>query len=199
MKKYQVTWGWQPPQYDRPKGNFRLFFYTEEVEREVTHKDFETGEETTETIHEWLCDVVEYEGQEAAEILRLIKEDKNSVECKRWLLKAKIEAYDKSSHVNDFTISGIHLWLDSTMRGKVKENLETCQQLGEEYTTLRFEGMAFPVTVQMGWQMYYAVLAYARDSWNVTEAHLARADKLETAEEFDAYNYTAGYPAKLGF
>jgi hypothetical protein len=199
MKKYQVTWGWQPPQYDRPKGNFRLFFYTEEVEREVTHKDFETGEETTEIIHEWLCDVVEYEGSEAAEILRLIKEDKNSVECKRWLLKAKIEAYDKSRHVNDFTISGIHLWLDSTMRGKVKENLETCQQLGEEYTTLRFEGMAFPVTVQMGWQMYYAVLAYARDSWNVTEAHLASADKLETAEEFDSYDYTAGYPAKLGF
>lgn len=81
MKKYQVTWGWQPPQYDRPKGNLRLFFHTKEVEREVTHKDFETGEETTETIHEWLCDVVEYEGQEAAEIIRLIKENKNSIEC----------------------------------------------------------------------------------------------------------------------
>lgn len=199
MKKYQVTWGWQPPQYDRPKGNFRLFFHTEEVEREVTHKDFETGEETTETIHEWLCDVVEYEGQEAAEILRLIKEDKNSVECKRWLLKAKIEAYDKSRHVNDFTINGVHLWLDSTMRGKVKENLETCQQLGEEYTTLRFEGKAFPTTVQMGWQMYYAVLAYARDSWNVTEYHLAKADELATGEEMDAYNFTANYPPKLAF
>ena len=199
MKKYQVTWGWQPPQYDRPKGNFRLFFHTEEVEREVTRKDFETGEETTETIHEWLCDVVEYEGQEAAEILRLIKEDKNSAECKRWLLKAKIEAYDKSRHVEDFTLGGVHLWLNHDMRGKVKENLETCQQLGEEYTTLRFEGMSFPVTVQMGWQMYYAVLAYARDSWNVTEYHLAKADEMYTGEEFDAYDFTANYPPKLAF
>lgn len=199
MKKYQVTWGWQPPQYDRPKGNFRLFFHTEEVEREVTHKDFETGEETTETIHEWLCDVVEYEGEEAKDILRMIKENKNSVECQKWILKEKIKAYDKSKHVEDFTISGIHLWLDSTMRSKVKENLETCQEFGEEITTLRFEGKAFPITVTMGWQMYYSVLAYARECWNVTESHLATIDKLETVEELMNYNYTVNYPMKLVF
>ena len=199
MKKYQVTWGWQPPQYDRPKGNFRLFFYTQEVEREVTHKDFETGEETTETIHEWLCDVVEYEGEEAKDILRMIKENKNSVECQKWILKEKIKAYDKSKHVEDFTISGIHLWLDSTMRSKVKENLETCQEFGEEITTLRFEGKAFPITVTMGWQMYYSVLAYARECWNVTESHLATIDKLETVEELMNYNYTVNYPMKLVF
>lgn len=199
MKKYQVTWGWQPPQYDRPKGNFRLFFYTEEVEREVTHKDFETGEETTETIHEWLCDVVEYEGEEAKDILRMIKENRNSIECQKWILKEKIKAYDKSKHVEDFTISGTHLWLDSTMRSKVKENLETCQEFGEENTTLRFEGKAFPITVTMGWQMYYSVLAYARECWNVTESHLATIDKLETVEELMNYNYTVNYPMKLVF
>lgn len=199
MKKYQVTWGWNPPQYDRPRGNFRLFFHKEEVTREVSHEDPETGEVTSDTIHEWLCDVVEYDKSEAVEILRLLKEDKNSVECQKWLLKAKIEAYDKSRHVEDFTLGGVHLWLDSTLRGKVKENLETCQQLGEENTTLRFGGMAFPVTVTMGWQMYYAVLAYARDSWNVTESHLAAIEKLTTKEEFEAYDYTAGYPPKLAF
>lgn len=199
MKKYQVTWGWQPPQYDRPKDNFRLFFHTEEVEREVTHKDFETGEETTETIHEWLCDVVEYEGQEAAEILRLIKEDKNSVECRRWLLKAKITAYDKSRHVEDFTLGGVHLWLNHDMRGKVKENLETSQQLGETETVLRFNGMAFPMTVEQGWQMYYAVLAYARECWNTTESHLSAIDALQTVDELLAYDYKSGYPQKLAF
>lgn len=199
MKKYQVTWGWNPPQYDRPKGNFRLFIHKEEVTREVSHEDPETGEVTSETITEWLCDVVEYDKSEATEILRLLKEDKNSVECKRWLLKAKIHAYDKSRHVEDFTINGVHLWLDSTLRAKVKENLDTCIQLGEENTTLRFNGMAFPVTVTMGYQMYYAVLAYARDSWNVTEGHDATADKLTTGEEMDAYDYTVGYPAKPAF
>ena len=199
MKKYTVTWGWEPPQYDRPKGNFRLFFHKEEVTREVSHEDPETGEVTSETITEWLCDVVEYEKSEATEILRLLKEDKNSVECNRWLLNAKIEAYDKSRHVEDFTLGGVHLWLDSILRTKVEENLKTCQQLGEENTTLRFGGMAFPVTVQQGWQMYYAVLAYARDSWNVTESHKAAVAKLTTVEELQAYDYTVGYPQKLGF
>lgn len=199
MKKYQVTWGWNPPQYDRPNGNFRLFYHSEEVTREVSHEDPETGEVTSETITEWLCDVVEYDKSEAKEILRLLKEDSNSLECNKWLLTAKINAYDKSRHVEDFTLGGVHLWLDSTLRSKVKENLETCQQFGEENTTLRFNGMAFPITVQMGWQMYYAVLAYARDSWNATESHLATIEKLTTVEEMKAYDYTVGYPQKLAF
>lgn len=199
MKKYQVTWGWEPPQYDRPNGNFRLFYHSEEVGREVSREDPETGEVTSETITEWLCDVVEYDKSEASEILRLIKEGKNSVECNRWLLKAKIEAYDKSRHVEDFTIGGVHLWLDHDLRGKVKENLETCQQLGETETVLRFEGMAFPVTVEQGWQMYYAVLAYARDSWNTTESHLAAVDAMTTVEEMKVYDYTTLYPSKPAF
>ena len=199
MKKYQVIWGWEPPQYDNPNGNFRLFYHSEEVEREVSHEDPETGEVTSETITEWLCDVVEYDKSEASEILRLIKEGEAAVECNRWLLKAKIEAYDKSRHVEDFTIGGVHLWLDHDLRGKVKENLETCQQLGETETVLRFEGMAFPVTVEQGWQMYYAVLAYARDSWNVTESHLAAVDAMTTVEEMKVYDYTTLYPAKPAF
>lgn len=200
MKKMTMTWGWEPPQYEvRKNGTFLLFYHAEKVTREVSHEDPETGEVTSDTIEEWLCDVVEYDKTEAKEILRLLKEDKNSLECKRWLLKAKIHAYDKSRHVEDFTIGGIHLWLDHDLRGKVKENLETCQQMGEENTVLRFNGMAFPVTVQLGWQMYYSVLAYARDSWNVTEGHDATADKLTTGEEMDAYDYTAGYPQKPAF
>lgn len=119
------------------------------------------------------------------------------------LLRAKlieaINRHDKSKDVEDFTIGGVHLWLDSTMRGKVRENLETCQQLGEENTVLRFEGMAFPVTVQMGWQMYYAVLAYARACWNVTESHIASTEKLASVDEILAYDFKAGYPEKPAF
>lgn len=114
-------------------------------------------------------------------------------------LKEEVRRYDKSSEVEDFTIGGVHLWLDSTMRSKVRENLETCQQKGETNTTLRFEGMAFPITVTMGWQMYYAVLDYARASWNATEEHLARIDALENVEEVLAYDYRTGYPDKLAF
>ena len=162
MKKYKVTWGWEPPQYDKPKGNFRLFYYTEKITKEVKYINHETGEERIDVIDEWLCDVIEYDKEEAKDIFRMLKENKNSLECQKWILIERIRAYDKSSHVEDFTIDGIHLWLDSTLRSKVKENLETCQQFGEENTTLRFNGIAFPITVTMGWQMYYSLFQNAR-------------------------------------
>jgi ATP-dependent protease ClpP protease subunit len=56
-----------------------------------------------------------------------------------------------------------------------------------------------PMTVAMGWQLYYAVLDYARATWDVTEVHLAEADKLETVDEILSYDYTSGYPEKLSF
>ena len=199
MKKYQVTWGWQPPQYDRPKGNFRLFFHTEEVEREVTHKDFETGEETTETIHEWLCDVVEYEGQEAAEILRLIKENENSIECKRWLLKAKIEAYDSSKYVNEFSINGINVWLDKDTRAGLLLRFQAEKAVGKTDTVLWHEGMQFPLVVDTAIQMLYAIEVYASQTYDKTAEHLAAVDKLASVDALIAYDYKAGYPAQLTF
>lgn len=114
-------------------------------------------------------------------------------------LLAEIGRYDKSTAVEDFSIGGIHLWLNSEMRAKVRENLETAQQKGEENVTLRYEGMAFPMTVQMGWQLYYAVLDYARATWDVTQIHLAEVGKLTTVAELLAYDYTQGYPEKLVF
>lgn len=114
-------------------------------------------------------------------------------------LKAKASLYGSSEEVDDFTIGGIHIWLNHDLRGKVKENLETSQQLGETETVLRFNGMAFPMTVEQGWQMYYAVLAYARECWNTTEIHLSAIDALQTVDELLAYDYKSGYPQKLAF
>lgn len=199
MRIYQVKWGWEPPQYDYPNGNFRLFFANEKITELQENINIRTNEKFVEEVSYWLCDVIEYEGDEAYEILRLLKEDEDSLECNRWILKAKIKAYDKSRHVEDFTIGKEHLWLDSTLRGKVEENLKTCERLGEKTTVLRFDGMIFPVTVEMGWNMYYSVLAYARDSWNVTETHLSNADGLNSSEEMKAYNFKVCYPPKLEF
>lgn len=114
-------------------------------------------------------------------------------------LKAEINRYDKSKDVEDFSIGGVHMWLDSNKRTKVWENLMTAQQKGEENVILRDGGLAFPMTVAMGWQLYYAVLDYARATWDVTEIHLAEANKLTTVEEILAYDYKQDYPAKLAF
>lgn len=114
-------------------------------------------------------------------------------------LKDEIRRYDKSKEVEGFSIGGVHMWLDSNKRTKVWENLMTAQQKGEENVTLRDGGLAFPMTVAMGWQLYYAVLDYARATWDVTEIHLAEASKLTTVEEILAYDYKQGYPEKLAF
>lgn len=126
-------------------------------------------------------------------------DEERQVELLREKLLAEIRRYDKSEAVEDFTIQSVHLWLNSDMRAKVRENLETAQQKGEGDVILRYGGLAFPMSVQMGWQLYYAVLDYARATWDVTEIHLATAAKLTTVEEILAYDYTEGYPAKLVF
>ena len=192
MKKYTVTWGWEPPQFDHKAGGIRLFYNTKQIEREVTYKDLETEEETTEIITEWLCDVVEYNREECQQFFNL-----SGLEAQKWLLKEKINAYDTSKYVESFSINGVEIWLGSELRNKVRENLETCNQFNETETILRFNGMAFPVSVEQGWQMYYLVLKYARDCWNDTQEHLAEVEKLQSIEDVKNYNYKSGYPEKL--
>ena len=132
-----------------------------------------------------------YEGLE-------VSEEEQVLLLKEALL-AEIRRYDKSEAVEDFSIGGVHMWLDSNKRTKVWENLMTAQQKGEENVTLRDGGLAFPMTVTMGWQLYYSVLDYARATWDVTEVHVAKVTKLSTVEEILAYDYTSGYPEKLSF
>jgi hypothetical protein len=55
------------------------------------------------------------------------------------------------------------------------------------------------LTTEQGWQMYYAVLGYARECWNVTEMHREAIMRLRTEKEIKEYNYTTGYPEKLVF
>lgn len=100
---------------------------------------------------------------------------------KQQLIK-QLEEYDASSKVNEFTIGDVSLWLDSSMRDKVRENLEYCTKVGLTETTLRINGHSFDLTLEQGWQMYYAVLGYARECWNVTETHRAAIMQLTTKE-----------------
>lgn len=122
-----------------------------------------------------------------------------SVETMRERLMNELVEYDSSDAVNQFSINGIKLWLDSNMRDKVRENLASCDAECITETTLRIDGMAFPVTVETGWAMYNAVLSYARKCWNNTETHREAIKNLTTKEEIMGYDYKTGYPEKLNF
>ena len=87
--------------------------------------------------------------------------------------------------------------MDSYLRDKVRENLEYCSRIGLQDTTLRIGGLSFPMTVEKGWEMYYADIGYARECWNVTEAHREAAMAMQDVEEMKGYDYMRGYPEKL--
>lgn len=119
---------------------------------------------------------------------------------KVYLIQA-ITKYDKSKNVEDLTINGVHIWLDHNLRLKVRENLESCDKEGITETVLRIDGMEFPITVEIGWNMYYSLLSYARDTWNMTEIHKISVQKIETTEGMIDYedNYPSAYPPKLSY
>ena len=120
---------------------------------------------------------------------------------REYLLKA-IAKHDKSKEVEDFTIGGVHIWLDHNLRGKVRENLESCEKEGLTETVLRIDGMEFPVTIEAGWMMYYAVLKYARETWNTTEIHngavMNGINSSQGMIDYEDY-YPTAYPPKLAF
>ena len=131
--------------------------------------------------------------------LNVLGNNSINVEWLREKIHQDLIKYDKSEKVNMFTINGINLWLDSDLRYKVFENLESSEKEGLTKTTLRINGMSFNVTVEEGWAMYYAVLSYARKCWNVTEDHHTAINKITDIEGLLAYDFTSGYPAKLSF
>lgn len=151
---------------------------------------------TEEEVTEWICDVVEIKDDA---LLQLIKSDPNGLECQKRILEERIKAYDSSSYVNEIFVGGVPMWLDSEMRSKVRENLEVCEKMGITETVLRVGSFALPTSVEQGWAMYYAVLAYARASWNVTQEHYEAKSAMTDAEECKAFDWTSGYPEKLSF
>lgn len=127
------------------------------------------------------------------------EEEPDVVMFVREMLLRMIERYDSSSSVNEFSVSGVKLWLDYELRGKVEENLKSCENEGLTETVLRINGMEFPMTIEQGWTMYYTVLSYARKCWNVTEQHKSAVRSMTSLEELVAYDYTTLYPEKPSF
>ena len=191
----ELEWGWQPPQFEL-LGNdtVRVFYLVEPFTVQEEREDPRSGESSSETVIRWRCEVSEVTDRD---FYRVMKESPEALESQRRLLLERIAAYDKSWHVDSFTISGVRLWLDSELRDKVRENLEYCTHTGVGRTTLRIDGMSFPMSVEDGWGMYYAVVGYARECWNVTEMHRQTAISIQSVEEMKFYDYMRGYPARL--
>ena len=111
----------------------------------------------------------------------------------------EIEDYDRSEAVNSFTIGNQTMWLTVDERQQLATQISSNEAIGRDTMTRWFNGQEFTFPIATWKQMLVALEVYAGDALNVTESHKAAVNALETIEEVDNYDITAGYPEKLSF
>lgn len=116
-------------------------------------------------------------------------------------LKRAINKYDKSKNVENFTIGGIDVWLDKETRTGLLLRFQAEKNEGKTETTLWQNGIAFPLLIDNGIQMLYAIEVYASATYDLKEQLLAEADKLDSTASMIEFDGTrkSGYPAQLAF
>ena len=113
------------------------------------------------------------------------------------MVLAEIEKHDTSSAVNGFILNGERVWLDFELRDRVYQGNERLQRIGRTDTTLWLGDHCYNLSIEQAQNIISHIEAYAKDCYNVTAAHKAAVENLQTVEEVLAYDYTAGYPKLL--
>ena len=111
----------------------------------------------------------------------------------------QITEYDQSEDVNSFTLQGKTMWLPKETRVGLVNSVTIEKNAGKETTVLWFGGEKYELPVDTALQMLSALELYALECYNVTAAHKAAVNALESVEDVVAYDYTQGYPEKLNF
>ena len=123
-------------------------------------------------------------------------EGKTLEEAKDILLR-NIESYDTSPSVNSFMLNGQKVWLDFELRDRVYQGNERLQRIGRTDTTLWLGNQCYNLSIEQAQNIISHIEAYAKDCYNVTAAHKAAVEKMQTLEEVMIYDYTQGYPEQL--
>ena len=123
-------------------------------------------------------------------------EGKTLEEAKEMLL-AEIDDYDKSSAVNGFVLNGAVVWLDKATRVGLMNSTSITKAMGKPTTTLWLGESKMEVPCDTAIQLLSALEMYALECFNVTAAHKVAVSELNSIEEVEKYDITAGYPAQL--
>lgn len=123
-------------------------------------------------------------------------EGKTLEEAKEMLL-AEIDAYDTSSAVNGFMLNGATVWLDKSTRVGLMNSTNITKAMGQPTTTLWLGESKMEVPCDTAIQLLSALEMYALECFNVTAAHKKAVSELNSIEEVEKYDITAGYPAQL--
>lgn len=110
---------------------------------------------------------------------------------------AEIDAYDKSSAVNGFSLNGATVWLDKSTRVGLMNSTTITKTMGQPTTTLWLGESKMEVPCDTAIQLLSALEMYALECFNVTAAHKKAVSELNSIEEVEKYDITTGYPAQL--
>lgn len=115
-------------------------------------------------------------------------------------------AFDKGEYaqygdkaVNDFTVNGIHMWLDQATRSGLRGRFESEVALGQDATTLWYRTTPLPLNIENAITMLHYLEVYASACYDRTAGHWQNIMGLETIEEVFNYDYTADYPDSPAF
>lgn len=123
-------------------------------------------------------------------------EGKTLEEAKEMLLE-EIDAYDTSSTVNGFVLNGTVVWLDKATRVGLMNSTSITKAMGQPTTTLWLGESKMEVPCDTAIQLLSALEMYALECFNVTAAHKKAVSELNSIEEVEKFDITAGYPAQL--
>ena len=111
----------------------------------------------------------------------------------------ELEKYDSSINVNIFYINDVPMWLSVEERQQIATQINANEAIGRETMSRWYNGIEFTFPLTTWKQMLVALEVYAGDANNVTEAHKAVINALQSIEDVDNYNYKVNYPEKLHF
>lgn len=109
----------------------------------------------------------------------------------------EIDAYDTSPAVNGFSLNGATVWLDKSTRVGLMNSTTITKAMGQLTTTLWLGESKMEVPCDTAIQLLSALEMYALECFNVTAAHKKAVSELNSIEEVEKYDITAGYPAQL--
>ena len=105
----------------------------------------------------------------------------------------------KEEAIEQITEYDQQMWLPKETRVGLVNSVTIEKNAGKETTVLWFGGEKYELPVDTALQMLSALELYALECYNVTAAHKAAVNALESVGDVVAYDYTQGYPEKLNF
>lgn len=133
------------------------------------------------------------------ELMRILEyfQTENDIESWKALRIRQISGYDQTDRVNCFFLEGQPLWLDKGTRVGLVNSIAAEKRDGCVTTDLWFGNNMIQLQVDDAMAKLDQIELYAKNCYNVTAKHQAEIMQMESLEELQQYDITAGYPSFL--